>query len=87
MKSEIGVERGCPTVSGESRLKYYPRLEHTCGTPDYVEHYHSLDAWRKCLNMPRVGELVADERRIQSACSLMFEGKGEIFVSLLRRLG
>ena len=60
---------------------------------DYVEHYDSLDAWRECLNKPKVGELVADERRIQSACSLMSEGRGEILVSArdraarLRRLG
>jgi hypothetical protein len=54
---------------------------------DYVEHYDSLDAWSECLNMPRVGELVADETRIESACSLMSEGRGEILVSRLRRLG
>ena len=33
---------------------------------DYVEHYDSVDAWMSCLNKPRVGELVADERLIES---------------------
>lgn len=60
---------------------------------DYVEHYDSVDAWMSCLNKPRVGELVADERLIESACSLMSRGRGEIIVASreraarLRRLG
>jgi hypothetical protein len=48
---------------------------------DHVEHYDSVDSWTACLAKPRVGELVADEGLIESACMLMPEGKAEIIVT------
>ncbi len=52
---------------------------------EYVEHYDSVDSWMACLAKPRVGELVADEHLIQSACSMMPRGQAEIIVTQLER--
>ena len=52
---------------------------------EYVEHYDSVDSWTACLAQPRVGELVADERLIQSACTMMPERQAEIIVTQLER--
>ena len=51
----------------------------------YVEHYDTVDSWRACLTKPRVGELVADEHLIQSACAMMPAGQAEIIVTQLER--
>ena len=52
---------------------------------EYVEHYDSVDSWTQGLTKPRVGELVADEHLIQSACAKMPAGQGEIIVTQLER--
>ena len=52
---------------------------------EYVEHYDSVDSWMACLAKPRVGELVADEHLIQSACAKMPAGQAEIIVTQLER--
>ena len=60
---------------------------------DFVEHFDSVDAWMSCLARPRVGELVADERLIESACAKMVAGQAEIILTereratRLKRLG
>lgn len=52
---------------------------------EYVEHYDSMDSWKACFTQPRVGELVADEHLIQSACAKMPDGQAEIIVTQLER--
>ncbi len=52
---------------------------------EYVEHYDSVDSWMACLAKPKVGELVADEHLIESACSMMPRGQAEIIVTQLER--
>ncbi len=52
---------------------------------EYVEHYDSVDSWMACLAKPRVGELVADEHLILSACAMMPAGQAEIIVTQLER--
>ena len=52
---------------------------------DYVEHYDSADSWMACLANPRVGQLVAEDHLIDSACALMPKGQGEIIVTQLER--
>ncbi len=52
---------------------------------EYVEHYDSVDSWTAGLAKPRVGELVADEHLIESACAMMPRGQVEIIVTQLER--
>ena len=52
---------------------------------DWAEHFDSVDTWKACLARPRVGELTADDRLIESACSLMSRGEGEIVVTEQQR--
>ena len=52
---------------------------------EYVEHYDSVDSWMACLAKHRVGELVADEHLIESACAMMPDGRAEIIVMQLVR--
>ena len=52
---------------------------------EFIEHYDSVDAWTACLAKPRVGELVADEHLIESACAMMPAGQAEIIVTQLMR--
>ena len=54
-------------------------------TFELKEVYDSVDSWTVCLSKPRVGELVANDRLIDSACSSMREGEGEIIVTEMER--